>query len=210
MKIISRHAAHRHQVNEQGFTVINGLRFTNQDGDIASERPVSPRETELFVGADGYSFYHDDGTYSGESVKTRATLTATPAQDAPLSSSEEFLVRAVADGTMTAEGLRSMGVQNVDRIVAHAEKLTPQDTQKDATQTQDTPPAGDEQPQSTADTPWTNTGWRPEAGDTPREEWTVDQLKAYLGKNTVEFNPRDNKTALYARAQETHTAKSSQ
>lgn len=67
MKIVSHKPAHQHAINTVGSVTVNGIVFRAGDQGKPTAYGVTERQLALFSATDGFSFFHDDGTYSGPS-----------------------------------------------------------------------------------------------------------------------------------------------
>ncbi len=113
MQIISRHNAHRQQLHSGERVVINGIAFIAGQRGEPTAFNVTGAQTELFLGVDGYDFYHDDGSYSGPSLKeaplaeptvetvSEAEARAATAKAADQAYTEAQIIEQIRSGTMS-------------------------------------------------------------------------------------------------------------
>jgi hypothetical protein len=226
MRIVTHHKGHELAAKQHGFTMINNLRFEydHTTGETVTVTRITDRHCEMFVGAEGYSFWHDDGTYSGPSLK-KADFIGTVVADGNVNvtpnmtptPSQLALLEALRNGTASAEDLRRMGV-DVDRLSLIQQVQVQQTAPATETPTLETQAAqesanveeftaegdgaADDDEVTTEDKPWTDMAWRPTGEDTPQGEWTATQLKSFLELKGATFDPRSPKPDLLSRALE--------
>ncbi len=69
MKVVSHHRSTAEQIRQKGHAVVNGLEFRMGNDGRPTAYDLSEAQVRSFVGVEGFSFYHDDGVFSGSSIK---------------------------------------------------------------------------------------------------------------------------------------------
>ncbi|PIG96924.1 hypothetical protein AMD26_015480, partial [Deinococcus sp. UR1] len=112
MKLISNKPAHAHALSQMPVLRINGIEFrTGPDGKPTAN--VTERELNLFIHAEGFSIYHDDGTYSGPTGQTKRMsnveqATARLSAAADQAKAHTIIEQMLASGTLSREALSAL------------------------------------------------------------------------------------------------------
>ncbi|GGR76883.1 hypothetical protein GCM10008959_41780 [Deinococcus seoulensis] len=112
MKLVSHKPAHAHALTTMPVLYVNGIEFrTGIDGKPTAT--VTERELNLFAHNEGFSVYHDDGTYSGPTGKVKRMgnvdqATARLSAAADQAKAHTIIEEMLSNGTLTREALSAL------------------------------------------------------------------------------------------------------
>ena len=111
MKVVSNHRSHAELIARNGSTIVNGLIFRAGNDGRPTAEGVQERQVETFLGVEGFSFYHDDGVYSGTSLKTPSLIeqgSAALSNAGSQARAHTIIEKMLADGELTPEVLAAL------------------------------------------------------------------------------------------------------
>lgn len=113
MKIVSHNPTDVELLRNQGTLVINGVKFDSIFEGRACASYATEEQCHLFSASQGFSFYHDDGTLSGESGGAQ-TLSAAPPMTKEAATQE--INRLIQDGKLSKDELLDLLGQEVAEV----------------------------------------------------------------------------------------------